>query len=176
MTAADASDAQRGDDRELTHLDVDGTARMVDVGDKPATHRTARAACRVLLAPETARRLAEGDLPKGDAMAVARLAGIQAAKRTSELIPLCHQIALSHVDVDVTVDRDTGVATVRSTVRADDRTGVEMEALVAASTASLALYDMVKAIQRDVTVTDLCLVEKTGGQRGDYHRERAPEA
>ncbi|MBW3657615.1 MAG: cyclic pyranopterin monophosphate synthase MoaC [Actinobacteria bacterium] len=154
---------------ELTHLDEDGAARMVDVGDKAETTRVARAGCRVVMTPTTAARLAAGDLPKGDAVTVARLAGIQAAKRTSELIPLCHQVRLSRVDVDVEVDADAGVATVTAEARADDRTGVEMEAMVAVSVAALALYDMVKAVQRDVVVTDVRLLAKSGGRSGDWN-------
>ena len=152
----------------LTHLDEEGRARMVDVGDKPVTTRRARAGCVVRMSPETARLLADGDLPKGDALPVARLAGIQAAKRTSELIPLCHQVALTDVDVDLAVDTGTGQVTVTATARADDRTGVEMEALVAASVAALALYDMVKAVQRDVVVTDVRLLAKEGGRHGSW--------
>lgn len=158
---------------ELTHLDEDGAARMVDVGDKDETTRLARAGCRVVMTPGTARRLAAGDLPKGDAVTVARLAGIQAAKRTSELIPLCHQVRLSRVDVDIAVDAGTGVATVTAEARADDRTGVEMEAMVAVSTAALALYDMVKAVQRDVVITDVRLLSKSGGRSGDWSADPA---
>jgi cyclic pyranopterin monophosphate synthase len=158
-------------DERLTHVDEAGTARMVDVGDKDVTTRTARAAATVVMSARTAELLAAGDLPKGDAVAVARIAGIQAAKRTHELIPLCHQLRLSHVDVDITVD-PAGSATVEASVRADDRTGVEMEALVAATVASLTLYDMVKAVQRDVVVTDVHLLEKTGGRSGDHRTER----
>ncbi len=154
----------------ITHLDEDGRARMVDVGDKPVSARTARARCRVLVSPETAARLAAGGLPKGDALAVARLAGIQAAKRTADLIPLCHHIALDAVKVDVEVDSASGVVEVRSEARATDRTGVEMEALVAASVAALALYDMVKAVERGARITDLQLLEKTGGMSGDWRR------
>ena len=162
----------RGDDpARLTHLDEAGTARMVDVGGKDVTDRVATAACRVVMAPSTARQVAEAGLPKGDALPVARLAGIQAAKRTPELIPLCHQVALSSVDVDVAVDVETGVATIEATARAADRTGVEMEALVAASTAALALYDMVKAVQRDVVVTDLRVLAKSGGVSGDHRAD-----
>lgn len=141
---------------------------MVDVGGKPVTARTARARCRVLMSPETAARLASGNLPKGDALAVARIAGIQAAKHTPDLIPLCHHIALDAVRVDVAVDSASGVIEVRSEARATDRTGVEMEALVAASVAALALYDMVKAVEREARITDLQLLEKTGGKRGDW--------
>lgn len=154
-------------DEALTHLDARGRARMVEVGDKPVTARTATASCEVHLAPETARLLLEGSLPKGDALPVVRLAGIQAAKRTHELIPLCHQLALTSVEVDVEVVPDDGVAVITATARAVDRTGVEMEAMTAASVAALALYDLVKAVQRDVTITGLRLREKQGGRSGD---------
>jgi cyclic pyranopterin monophosphate synthase len=140
---------------------------MVDVGAKAVTERTAVAGCVVLMAPETARRLADGDLPKGDALPVARIAGIQAAKRTPELIPLCHQIALTSVTVDLEVDAERGRLEVRATVRATDRTGVEMEALTAASVAALTVYDLVKAVQKDVVISDLRLLRKTGGRSGD---------
>jgi cyclic pyranopterin monophosphate synthase len=161
-----------GDDGDLTHLDEGGTARMVDVGDKPVTAREATAACRVVMAPGTAARLAAGDLPKGDAVAVARLAGIQAAKRTWELIPLCHQVALSSVDVDVEVEAEAGVVIGHVGRPTADRTGVEMEALVACTTAALAIYDMVKAVQRDVVVTDVRLLAKSGGRSGDYRADQ----
>ncbi len=152
----------------LTHLDDEGAARMVDVGGKDVTARVAVAGCRVEMSPATARLLADGDLPKGDALPVARIAGIQAAKRTPDLIPLCHQIALTSVDVDIEVDAAAGVATVTATARAADRTGVEMEAMVAASIAALTLYDLCKAVQKDVAVTDLHLIRKSGGRSGDY--------
>jgi cyclic pyranopterin phosphate synthase len=151
----------------LTHLDERGAARMVDVGRKDVTERTAVATCRVELAPATAALLADGALPKGDAIALARVAGIQAAKRTPDLIPLCHQIALTGVTVDLDVDRERGVVTITATVRALDRTGVEMEALTAASVAALTVYDLVKAVQRDAVIADLRLVRKTGGRSGD---------
>ncbi|MTV25141.1 cyclic pyranopterin monophosphate synthase MoaC [Nitriliruptoraceae bacterium ZYF776] len=151
----------------LTHLDARGQARMVDVGGKSPGARTAVAECRVLLAPDTARRLVAGDLPKGDALPVVRIAGIQAAKRTPELLPLCHHVALTAVEVEVDVDVEGGVATITTTARAADRTGVEMEALTAASVAALTLYDLVKAVQKDVRVTDLRLRRKTGGRSGD---------
>ncbi|MDX1658516.1 MAG: cyclic pyranopterin monophosphate synthase MoaC [Nitriliruptorales bacterium] len=153
----------------LSHLDDDGDARMVDVGDKPTTERTARATATVRMTPDTARRVAAGDLPKGDLRAVVRLAGIQAAKRTSELIPLCHQVSLTRVDVEFDLEVETGEARITAEARAADRTGVEMEALVAASTAALTLYDMVKAVQRDVVIADLRLLSKSGGQSGEYH-------
>jgi cyclic pyranopterin monophosphate synthase len=151
----------------LSHIDDEGRARMVDVGAKQVSSREAVAACRVLLSAETARLLSEGGLPKGDALPVARIAGIQAAKRTPELIPLCHQVALSSVDVDIAVDVDAGVAEVTATARAADRTGVEMEALTAAGVAALTLYDLCKAVQRDVVITDLRLLAKRGGRSGD---------
>jgi cyclic pyranopterin monophosphate synthase len=152
---------------ELSHLDAAGRAHMVDVGGKDVTAREAVAACRVLLSRETAGLLSEGGLPKGDALPVARIAGIQAAKRTPELIPLCHQVALSSVDVDIDVDVESGVAEVTATARAADRTGVEMEALTAAGVAALTLYDLCKAVQRDVVITDLRLRAKRGGRSGD---------
>ncbi len=152
---------------ELTHLDPRGHARMVDVGAKEITGRTATAECRVLLAPATARRLLDGDLPKGDALPVVRIAGIQAAKRTADLLPLCHPVALTSVDVDVEVDATTGVITITATARAADRTGIEMEALTAVSVAGLTLYDLVKAVQKDVRITDTRLRRKTGGRSGD---------
>jgi cyclic pyranopterin monophosphate synthase len=164
--AASVAGAGQPDDG-LTHLDDRGHARMVEVGGKPATARTAVASCEVHMAPDTAARLLDGALPKGDAVPVVRLAGIQAAKRTHELLPLCHQVALTSVEVDVEVGRDDGVAVITATARAVDRTGVEMEALTAASVAALTLYDLVKAVQRDVVVTQLRLREKRGGRSGD---------
>lgn len=152
---------------ELTHLDARGHARMVDVGAKAITGRSATAESRVLLTPQTARRLLSGDLPKGDALPVVRIAGIQAAKRTAELLPLCHPVALTSVDVDVAVDAEQGVVTVTATARAADRTGIEMEALTAVSVAALTLYDLVKAVQKDVRITDTRLRRKTGGRSGD---------
>jgi cyclic pyranopterin monophosphate synthase len=154
-------------DGELTHLDARGQARMVDVGDKQVTSRTAVAEGRVLMAPGTAQRLLDGDLPKGDAFPVVRIAGIQAAKRTPELLPLCHQVALTSVQVEVDVDAAEGVATITATAVAADRTGVEMEALTAVSVAALTLYDLVKAVQKDVRITDVRLRRKTGGRSGD---------
>ncbi len=160
-------DPQRDDG--LTHLDVEGHARMVDVAAKAVTSRRATAECRVAMEPETAARLVAGDLPKGDALPVVRIAGIQGAKRTAELIPLCHPVALNAVDVNVEVDAAVGVATIRATATATDRTGVEMEAMTAVSVAALTLYDLVKAVQRDVTITDIRLTAKSGGRSGDYH-------
>ena len=151
---------------ELSHLDDQGAARMVDVSAKPETERVATAGCRVVLAPATLELLAAGDLPKGDALAVARVAGIMWAKRTPELIPLCHPLPITGVEVEL-VPEDSAVR-ITATVRTTGRTGVEMEALTAAATAALALYDMVKAVQRDVRVEDLRLLAKRGGRSGDY--------
>ncbi len=156
---------------QLTHLDEAGRARMVDVGDKDVTLRRATARAVLRMTPATARRLVEGRLPKGEAMAVARLAGIMAAKRTPELIPLCHSVALASVEIAVEVDIEGGLATVIAQVRAADRTGVEMEALVAASVATLTLYDMVKAVERGAVVERVELLHKSGGARGDWQRQ-----
>ncbi|MPZ88043.1 MAG: cyclic pyranopterin monophosphate synthase MoaC [Nitriliruptorales bacterium] len=158
-------------DPELTHLDDSGRARMVDVGAKQVTQREASARALVRMAASTAAALAEGSLPKGDALAIARVAGIMAAKRTPDLIPLCHMVRLSSVEVDVQVDLDAGVAEVRTVVRAAGQTGVEMEALVAASAAALTLYDMVKAVERGVVIERVELLEKKGGVRGDWRRQ-----
>ncbi len=151
---------------ELSHLNAQGEARMVDVSAKPETERVATAGCRVLLAPATLELLAAGGLPKGDALAVARVAGIMGAKRTPDLIPLCHPLPVTGVEVDLHPEAD-GVR-VTATVRTTGRTGVEMEAMCAAATAALALYDMVKGVQRDVRVEDLRLLAKRGGRSGDY--------
>lgn len=164
--------ATMGDD-DLTHLDSHGRARMVDVGAKDVAERTAVARAAVRMQPETAERLAAGTLPKGDALAVARIAGIQAAKRTPELIPLCHHVALAAVDVDVTVDAASGRAEITVAARAADRTGVEMEALTGASVAALALYDLVKAVERGAVISEVALVSKTGGVRGDWDERTA---
>lgn len=153
---------------DLTHLDRQGAARMVDVGDKPATARQAHAGCVVRMLPATAARITDGDAPKGDVLAAARIAGIQAAKRTWELIPLCHAIPLSAAHVDFAVDAPRGTVTITATTRTTAQTGVEMEALTAASVAALTLYDMLKSLDRAITITDLRLLEKTGGKSGTY--------
>lgn len=150
----------------FSHLDAQGTAHMVDVSEKAVTRRVAEASCRVLLSAQTLIRLA--NLPKGDAFAVARLAGIQGAKRTSDLIPLAHPLPLDQVEVDL-LPIPEGVE-IRSRVVATARTGAEMEALTACSTAALALYDMVKAVEKGVVITDLRLESKSGGQSGGYRR------
>ncbi|XP_038617204.1 molybdenum cofactor biosynthesis protein 1 isoform X3 [Tachyglossus aculeatus] len=157
-----------GTDR-LTHVDAEGRAAMVDVGGKPATERTAVASAVVLLGPRAFALLRENRLQKGDALAVAQLAGIQGAKLTSQLIPLCHHVALSQVQVRLALDEGRGAVRVEATCRALGPTGVEMEALTAASLAALTLYDMCKAVSRDIVVEEVRLISKTGGQRGDFH-------
>jgi cyclic pyranopterin phosphate synthase len=142
---------------ELSHVDDSGAVRMVDVGDKPLSRRRAVASAQVQMSPETSRRLR--DLPKGDALATAQLAGIMAAKRTSELIPLCHPLPLSHIEV--TLDVQEGVVGIVAVAETTAQTGVEMEALTAASVAALTLYDMCKAVDKAMTITELRLVEKT---------------
>lgn len=152
----------------LSHVDDEGRARMVDVGGKEATERVAVAEALLRVAPETAALISSGGLPKGDPLPVARVAGIQAAKRTPDLIPLCHQVALSSVEVRFEIV-DAGVRIVAS-AGAVDRTGVEMEALVAASVAALTLYDMVKAVERGAVIERVALLSKRGGRRGDWER------
>jgi cyclic pyranopterin phosphate synthase len=148
----------------LSHIDEAGSARMVDVGGKDITDRRAVAECFVRMKPETAARAAAGDLPKGDLVSTARIAGIQAAKRTAELIPLCHPLPLSFIDVEVLVDPEAGAVSVRAEARTSAQTGVEMEALTACSVAALTVYDMVKGVERGVTIEQLRLLEKTGGK------------
>jgi cyclic pyranopterin monophosphate synthase len=156
-------------ERELTHLDESGEARMVDVGAKQPTQRRAVARARLRMAPETATAVAAGDAPKGDVLGTARIAGIQAAKRTAELIPLCHTIPLSFAGVDAEVDPEAGTVTLTAEARTTAATGVEMEALTAASVAALTVYDMVKGIERGVEIGEVLLLEKTGGKE-DWKR------
>jgi cyclic pyranopterin phosphate synthase len=153
----------------LTHVRADGSAHMVDVSAKAVTARRASAAGRVLLSPEAVAALREGNVPKGDALAVARIAGIQAVKRTPELIPLAHPIAVHGVEVDLEVV-DAGVDVV-ATVRTADRTGIEMEALTAVAVAALALIDMVKAVDKHARITDVRVTAKSGGRSGDWVEE-----
>jgi cyclic pyranopterin phosphate synthase len=151
-----------------THLDADGAPRMVDVSDKPATARRAVAESTVRMRAEVLATLLDAGGPKGDAVVVARLAGINAAKRTPELIPLAHPIPLDVVEVGADADRESGTLTFRSEVTATARTGVEMEALTAVAVAALTFYDMAKALQRDITIEHIRLLHKTGGRSGDY--------
>lgn len=154
----------------LTHLDEQGDARMVDVGGKPVTERRAVARAIVRMSPETARVVAAGDAPKGDVLGTARIAGVMAAKRTGELIPLCHPIGLDHVDVDAAIDAANGTVTLTATASVTARTGVEMEAMTAASVAALTVYDMVKGVERGVAIEEVVLLEKTGGRSGAWRR------
>ena len=158
---------------ELTHLDAQGTARMVDVGDKPATDRRAIARAVVRMSPATAAKVEAGDAPKGDVLGTARIAGVLAAKRTGELIPLCHPLGLDHVDVDAEVDAAAGTVTLTAEARVTARTGVEMEAMTAASVAALTVYDMVKGIERGVEIASIALLEKSGGRSGTWRRDSA---
>jgi cyclic pyranopterin phosphate synthase len=159
-----------GGSGDLTHLDASGAARMVDVSGKPATRRHARAEARVRMSPGTAATVLAGDAPKGDVIGTARLAGIQAAKRTWDLIPLAHQLPLSHVDVAVEVDGESGEARIEAAAATTAGTGVEMEAMTACSVAALTLYDMVKGIERGVVIDGLRLLEKSGGKH-DWRAE-----
>ncbi len=155
---------------ELTHLDESGNARMVDVGAKESTDRRALARAVVRMSPTTAAAVAAGDAPKGDVLGTARIAGIQAAKRTDELIPLCHGLPLSFVGVDASVDADAGEVTITTEARTHAQTGVEMEALTAASVAALTVYDMVKGIEKGVEIASVVLLEKSGGRSGEWRR------
>jgi cyclic pyranopterin phosphate synthase len=159
-----------------SHLDDEGAPRMVDVGSKPLTARRAVAAATVRLRPDVLAALVEAGGPKGDAFVTARLAGIGAAKRTAELIPLCHPLPLDRVDVELTPDAASGVVAIRAEARATARTGVEMEALTAATVAALTLYDMAKALQRDIVIERVELLEKSGGRSGDFPAKPLPAA
>ena len=159
-----------GEPPSLTHLDSTGRAQMVDVGDKPATERRAVAQAIVRVSPRTARLVLDGEAPKGDVIGVARIAGIQAAKRTSELIPLCHPLPLSFVGVDGSIDPEAGTVTLIAEARTTGPTGVEMEALTAASVAALAVYDMVKGVERGAEIAEVALLEKSGGRSGIWRR------
>ena len=158
---------------DLTHLDASGRARMVDVGDKDVTRREATARARVLMEPATLRLIREGRAEKGDVLAVAQVAGVMAVKRTPDLIPLCHPLPVNGVDMAFDFDEAAGAVDVRATVRVAGRTGVEMEALTAVSVAALTVYDMCKAVDRGMTITDVQLLYKAGGKSGVFEREAA---
>lgn len=155
----------------LTHIDDEGNARMVDVGEKAVSDRRAVARATVRMLPATAAAVRDGNAPKGDVISTARIAGIQAAKRTSELIPLCHGLPLSFVDVVAEVDADGGRIVLTAEARTRAQTGVEMEALTAASVAALTVYDMVKALEKGVEIAEVVLLEKSGGRSGEWRRE-----
>lgn len=156
---------------ELTHFNAEGRARMVDVSEKDITLRTATAMGRVVLNSETFVLVAEGKMKKGDVLAVAQVAGIMAAKRTWEIIPMCHPIALTGVDISFQMLAEENAIEIRATTKCRGETGVEMEALTAASAAALTIYDMCKAVQRDIVIEQVCLLQKSGGKSGTFIRE-----
>jgi cyclic pyranopterin phosphate synthase len=153
---------------EFTHFDAEGKALMVDVSDKDITERTATATGSVIMEPETVRKIMEGGVKKGDVLSVARLAGIMGAKRTPDLIPLCHPLALTSVKVDLAVDEARNAVDITATCKLKGRTGVEMEALTAVSVAALTVYDMCKAVDRGMRIVDVRLMHKAGGKSGEY--------
>ena len=158
-------------DNELTHFNAAGRARMVDVSDKPETERVATAAGRIAMAPETLARIEAGTIGKGDVLAVAQVAGVMAAKKTWEFIPMCHPLLLSGIDISFAVDRVATAVEIHATVKTNGRTGVEMEALSAVAGAALTIYDMCKAIDRGMCVENIRLVHKSGGRSGVFARK-----
>ena len=156
---------------DFTHFNKQGRAKMVDVGEKPISRRTATAAARVLVNEQTFALIRSGGMKKGDVLTVAQIAGVMGAKRTPDLIPMCHPILMDGIDLELTLDESRLSVEIYATVSCDGRTGVEMEALTAASTAALTVYDMCKAVQKDMVITDIRLVKKTGGVHGDFMRE-----
>ena len=156
---------------DFTHFNEQGRAKMVDVGEKPVSQRVAVAAGRVLVNEKTFDLIRSGGMKKGDVLTVAQIAGVMGAKKTPDLIPMCHPILMDGIDLDLRLDESRLSVEIQATVRCDGRTGVEMEALTAVSAAALTVYDMCKAVQKDMTITDIRLVSKTGGVHGDYHRE-----
>ena len=156
---------------EFTHFNEQGRAKMVDVGKKNVTRRTAVAAARVLLNPHTFALIRSGNIKKGDVLSVAQVAGIMGAKRTPDLIPMCHPILLGGINMEMTLNENRKSIEIKATVTCEGKTGVEIEALTAVSTAALAVYDMCKSVQKDIVITDVRLISKTGGAHGDYFRE-----
>ncbi len=156
---------------DFSHFNERGRAKMVDVGEKPGTQRAATAAARVLVSPGTFELIRSGGMKKGDVLTVAQIAGIMGAKRTPELIPMCHPLQINGIDLDLSLDEDRCSVEIYATVKCEGRTGVEMEALTAAATAALTVYDMCKAVQKDMVISDIRLMEKSGGVHGDYRRE-----
>ena len=154
--------------RKLSHVNSKGQARMVDVTEKAKTDRMARACGQVRMKPATLKLIADNQLAKGDVLGVARIAGIQAAKRTHELIPLCHPIALTHIEVDCRINKISSSVEISSAIRCADRTGAEMEALTAVAAACLTIYDMAKAVEKGMVITEIRLVEKQGGKSGRW--------
>ena len=156
---------------DFTHFNEQGRAKMVDVGAKPETERTATAMAKVLVSPETFALIKSGGMKKGDVLTVAQVAGVMGAKRTPDLIPMCHPITLTGIDLNLKLNEKEYAVEISATVSCSGKTGVEMEALTAASTAALTVYDMCKAVQKDIVITDVCLLTKTGGVHGDFNRE-----
>lgn len=156
---------------EFTHFNDQGRAKMVDVGEKPVSRRTAVAAGRVLVNESTFALIKSGGMKKGDVLTVAQIAGVMGAKRTPDIIPMCHPILMDGVNLELSLDESRMSVEIRAAVSCDGRTGVEMEALTAVSTAALTVYDMCKAVQKDMVITDIRLLSKTGGVHGDYFRK-----
>ena len=156
---------------DFTHFNEEGRARMVDVGEKPETRRTAVAAGRVLVNAETFALIRSGGMKKGDVLTTAQIGGIMGAKRTSDIIPMCHPIAISGVNLDFNMDAEECCVEIYATVKCTGSTGVEMEALTAVSVAALTVYDMCKAVQRDIVIEKICLLKKTGGKSGEFIRK-----
>lgn len=156
---------------DFTHFNDQGRAKMVDVGEKPPTRRTATAAARVLVNEHTFALIRSGGMKKGDVLTVAQVAGVMGAKRTPDLIPMCHPILMDGIDLSLHLDEARCAVEIQATVSCDGRTGVEMEALTAVSTAALTVYDMCKAVQKDMVITDIRLIKKTGGVHGDFERK-----
>ena len=156
---------------DFTHFNEQGRAKMVDVGDKPVSERVAVAASRVLVSEETFRLIRTGGMKKGDVLTVAQIAGVMGAKRVPDLIPMCHPVLTNGIDLELSLNEERCSVEIRATVSCDGRTGVEMEALTAASVAALTVYDMCKAVQKDMVITDIRLLSKTGGVHGEYIRK-----
>ena len=156
---------------DFTHFNEEGRAKMVDVGEKPVSKRTATAAARVLVNEQTFALIRSGNIKKGDVLSVAQVAGIMGAKRTPDLIPMCHPILLGGINMEMTLNENRKSIEIKATVTCEGKTGVEIEALTAVSTAALAVYDMCKSVQKDILITDIRLLSKTGGAHGDYFRE-----
>ena len=158
-------------ERDFTHFNDEGRAKMVNVGEKGITHRTARAQGRVFVNAQTFDLIRTGGMKKGDVLTVAQIAGVMGAKRTPDIIPMCHPILMDGINLELSLDGERHSVEIKATVSCDGRTGVEMEALTAVSTAALTVYDMCKAVQKDMVITDIRLLSKTGGVHGDYFRE-----
>ena len=156
---------------DFTHFNDQGRAKMVDVGEKSITRRTATAMARVLVNENTFALIESGGMKKGDVLTVAQIAGVMGAKHTPDLIPMCHPIVMDGIDLKLSLNREKLCVEISATVSCDGRTGVEMEALTAVSTAALTVYDMCKAVQKDMVISDICLLEKTGGVHGDFRRK-----